>query len=122
VTVVNTNEDITPTSDFNISNTTYSEHGNYELDDRHWFDGSVIHYNYSCPDCHQGPDSKVRIREHFDNFKDMEINSNFYTETLFGGLSVWEDLFRFRPNGSIYAVSNLPDQQLLERRNRVASA
>lgn len=52
----------------------------------------------------------------------MGISSNFYTETLFGGLSVWEDLFRFRPNGSIYEINNLPDQKLLERCNRVASS
>lgn len=52
----------------------------------------------------------------------MHIFGNFYTETLFGGLSVWEDLFRFRPNGSVYEISMLPDQKQLERCVRTASS
>lgn len=35
---------------------------------------------------------------------------------------MWGDLFRFRPNGSVYQISNLPDQKQLETCNRVASA
>jgi hypothetical protein len=122
VTVVNTNEGIFPTEEFNATNATFEKHGDYEFSDRHWFEGNVLHYNYSCPECHQGEQSKVRIREHFDNFQDLHMGGNFYTETLFGGISVWEDLFRYRPNGSIYEVSVLPDQKQLERCNRVASS
>lgn len=81
-----------------------------------------MHYNYTCEDCHKGPDSKVRLREHIDNFVDLNVGGNYYTETPFGGISVWGDLFRFRPNGSVYEISNLPDQKQLESCNRVASA
>ena len=37
-----------------------------------------------------------------------------------GGISVWQDLFRYRPNGSIYQVNNLPDQDRMEYCLRVA--
>ena len=41
------------------------------------------------------------------------MNGNFYTETLFGGLSIWEDLFRYRTNGSVYEIAVIPDQKQL---------
>ena len=111
MTVVNINEEITPTDAFNYTNITFEQHGTYEFDDSKWFTGNVLNYNYTCDDCHQGPDSKVKIREHFDNFKDLHLNGNFYTESIYGGISIWEDLFRLKPNGSVYEVSMLPDQK-----------
>ncbi len=62
----------------------------------------------------------MKIREHFDNFADLQLNSYHYAETLMGGISVWQDLFRYRPNGSIYQVNNLPDQDRMEYCLRVA--
>jgi hypothetical protein len=41
---------------------------------------------------------------------------------LNGGISVWDDLFRFRPNGSVWQISTLPDQKRLEKCTRVAAA
>lgn len=55
----------------------------------------------------------MRIREHIDNLQDLHIGGNYYAETLRGGLSVWGDLFRFRPNGTVHEVVNLPDQKQL---------
>lgn len=124
VSVVNQKQIIVPTKVFNESNGNLSagNSGNYEWEDREWFTGNIIHYNYTCSECHNGPNSKVRLREHIDNFNDLHVGGNYYTETLFGGISVWEDLFRFRPNGSVWEISNLPDQKQLERCQRVAAA
>lgn len=124
VTVVNKVDFITPTKVFNqtMSSLKAENKGNYEWEDRQWFDGNVIHYNFSCDECHQGQNPKVRIREHIDNFNDFHIGANHYVETLTGGLSVLGDLFRFRPNGSIYGVSNLPDQRYLEKCIKIAAA
>lgn len=124
VSVVNQKQIIVPTKVFNESNgnLTAGYSGNYEWEDREWFTGNIIHYNYTCSECHQGPNSKVRLREHIDNFNDLHVGGNYYTETLRGGISVWEDLFRFRPNGSVWEISNLPDQKQLERCQRVAAA
>lgn len=124
VSVVNQKQIIVPTKIFNESNANLSagNSGNYEWADREWFTGNIIHYNYTCSDCHQGPNSKVLLREHIDNFNDLNVGGNYYTETLLGGISVWDDLFRFRPNGSVWGISNLPDQKQLERCQRVAAA
>ena len=64
----------------------------------------------------------MRVREHIDNFQDLHVGGNYYTETLNGGISVWDDLFRFRPNGSVWQISTLPDQKRLEKCTRVAAA
>jgi hypothetical protein len=115
VSVVNQKQFIVPTKVFNESNgnLTASNRGDYQWEDREWFTGNIIHYNYTCDDCHKGGDSKVIIREHIDNLHDLHIGGNYYTETMRGGIGVWDDLFRFRPNGSVYEVSNLPDQKQL---------
>ncbi len=52
----------------------------------------------------------------------LHISSYDYAETLEGGVSVYDDLFRFRMNGSIHDVINLPDQKFLERCIKVATA
>jgi hypothetical protein len=52
----------------------------------------------------------------------LPVEGNYYTESVFGGFSVSGDLFRYRPNGSIWSVENLPDQRYLERCLKVASA
>jgi hypothetical protein len=64
----------------------------------------------------------VRLREHIDNFEDLHVGGNYYTETLLGGIAVYDDLFRFRPNGSVWEISTLPDQKQLEKCSRVAAA
>ncbi len=50
VSVVNQKQIITPTAIFNESNgnLSASRTGNYEWEDREWFTGNIIHYNYSC--------------------------------------------------------------------------
>jgi len=52
----------------------------------------------------------------------LHIGGNHYTETFHGGLSVWNDIFRFRPNGTVYQVVELPDQKILEKCIKIASA
>ena len=124
VTVVNEQQLIHPTEYFEKVKKGLGAtlHGEYEWEDREWFEGSVVHYNYSCKECHQGPNSKVRLREHIDRMMEAPVGGNFYTESYWGGVSVWDDLFFYRPNGSIYHVVNLPDQKHNEKCERVASA
>ena len=45
--------------------------------------------------------------------RNLEITSYDYHETTKGGVSVYDDIFKFHTNGSVKAVINLPDQQLL---------
>lgn len=52
----------------------------------------------------------------------LHISSYDYAETLDGGVSVYDDLFRFRMNGTVRDVINLPDQKFLERCIKVATA
>lgn len=52
----------------------------------------------------------------------IPISSFDYAETLTGGISVYEDLFKFHINGSIHEVVLLPDQKAIERCTRVATA
>jgi hypothetical protein len=52
----------------------------------------------------------------------LNIYSNDFTETLQGGISVHEDLLRWRRNGSIYEFINLPDQKGFETCVRVTTA
>lgn len=52
----------------------------------------------------------------------LPISSYDYAETLQGGISVSNDLFRWRINGSIHDVINLPDQNYFERCQKVAAA
>lgn len=49
-----------PTKKFNstIKSLKLSSQGNYSWDDREWFKGHVLSYNYTCLEC----DDKVRIR------------------------------------------------------------
>lgn len=37
-------------------------HENYTWDDRKWFKGSILSYNFSCPECGEGPDAKVHLK------------------------------------------------------------
>jgi hypothetical protein len=64
VSVVNQKQIITPTKVFNESNAnlTANNVGNYQWEDREWFTGNIIHYNYTCDDCHKMGNTKVRIR------------------------------------------------------------
>lgn len=38
-----------------------------------------MNYNYTCDECNNAEDSKVKIREHIDNFNDLHIGGYFYT-------------------------------------------
>jgi hypothetical protein len=88
-------------------------HGNYTWNDRQWFKGSILSYNFTCPECGE---------KHVDPLRTLHITSYDYAETLQGGISVYDDLFRWRINGSIHDVINLPDQKYLERCQKIATA
>ena len=70
-------------------------------------------YNYSCKECNETEQQKVKLREHIDNINPLQVDGNDFIETMFGGIGVHEDLFLFRNNGSIREIINLPDQKLL---------
>jgi hypothetical protein len=64
----------------------------------------VINYNYSCEQCpkeNSTQPTNVKLREHIDNIKNLQTGGRDFTETMWGGLSVWNDLFSYRLNGSI---------------------
>ena len=64
----------------------------------------------------------MRLREHIDRMVDLHVGGNHYTESYQGGLSVWNDLFKFRINGSVSQIAGLPDQTILEKCVKVAAA
>jgi hypothetical protein len=99
VKVANYPEDFKPTSEFEkIRNSLKAEKGQYTFDTRKWFTGHILRYNYSCPDCHHG----VRLVSHINTTGLLRIGGSDYAETFFGGMALWEDIFRLRINGSIY--------------------
>lgn len=112
VKVANYPEDFKPTSEFEkIRNSLKAEKGQYTFDTRKWFTGHILRYNYSCPDCHHG----VRLVSHINTTGLLRIGGSDYAETFFGGMALWEDIFRLRINGSIYEILLLPDPKAGER-------
>ena len=51
----------------------------------------------------------------------IPINANDYIETEDGGLSISQDIFKFRFNGSIQEVFHLPDQNTQEYCQRITT-
>ena len=86
--------------------------GNYTWDDRKWFKGNILSYNYTCDQCKDG--DKVRIREHVDLIGQLPITGYDFAETLKGSVAVYKDLIKFHTNGSIHEVTLLPDQKYQE--------
>lgn len=105
-----------------INNLKLDTHGNYTWADRKWFIGHVLSYNFTCPECGEDEKAKVHVREHVDPLRTLHIAAYDFAETLNGGVAVYEDLIRFRLNGSFHDIINLPDQKFLERCIRVATA
>lgn len=56
-----------------------------------------------------------------DSITQLQTDGNDFIETLFGGLGVHEDLIKYRHNGSISEIINLPDQKMLETCLKVAA-
>ncbi len=83
----------------------------------------MINYNYTCKDCNStdGKPAKIKLRQHLDNFIQLQVDGNDFIETLNGGIAVHEDLYLFRHNGSIKEIINLPDQKFLETCLKVAA-
>ena len=81
--------------------------GNYTWDDRKWFTGHVLSYNYTCDQC----GDKVKVREHVDQTATLHATAFDYAETIDGGVAVYEDLIKFYINGSIHEIVLLPDQK-----------
>lgn len=52
----------------------------------------------------------------------VHISGYDFAETTFGSVTVYDDLFRIGLNGTVRDVINLPDQKLLERCLKVATA
>ena len=52
----------------------------------------------------------------------LHTTSYDYAETLTGGVSVYDDIFRWRTNGSLHDIVNLPDQKFLERCLKITTA
>lgn len=86
-------------------------------DTRLWFKGNILRYNYSCVDCHQ----KIELVSHIHNSAVLNLGGSDYTETFLGGMSLWEDLFRLRMNGSVSEILLLPDPKEGERCHKVTS-
>jgi len=118
VKVANYPEDFKPTPEFDkIRSGLKAEKGQYTFDTRKWFTGHILRYNYSCPNCYNG----VRLVSHINTTGLLRIGGSDYTETFFGGMSLWEDLFRLRLNGSISEILLLPDPKEGERCFKVTS-
>jgi hypothetical protein len=105
-----------------MSNVKIHKSGHYAWNDRKWFIGHIVAYNFSCMECGENDSSIVHVKEHIDFLGAINFVSYDYCETLQGGISVYNDLFRWRINGSIHDVINLPDQKFLERCSRIATA
>ena len=85
--------------------------------------GHITHYNFSCDECGQNKtEQKVKGREHVDFMRKLHVSAYDYHETMKGGVSVYEDIFKFYSNGSIHEIIHLPDQQLLEKCQRITSS
>lgn len=117
VSIVNFPSGFNPTTEFNDTLPTLKtvKEGNYSWQDRKWFTGHVLSYNYSCEECNdtERGEQKIKLREHVDSITPLQINGNDFIETMFGGIAVHEDLVLFRHNGSVREIINMPDQKLL---------
>lgn len=123
VSSVNYPSGFQPTEELNktLNSLKLDSSGNFTWDDRKWFDGHILSYNYTCNECGENETSKVHLKEHVDPMQNIHFTAYDYAETLSGGVAINDDLFRFHINGTVRDVINLPDQKLLERCNRVAS-
>ena len=79
--------------------------GQNGFDTRKWFKGHILRYNYSCTDCH----TSIRLISHIHYIGRINIGGRDYVETFFGGLVLWDDLFRLNYNGTVRQVFLLPD-------------
>lgn len=114
VTVNTTNypTGFSPTPEFEkIRKGLKSGEGQLTWDTKNWFVGHILRYEYICTDCHD----KIRLTSHIHNTGMLRIGGADYSETFFGGLALWEDLFRLNINGSIREVLLLPDAKRGER-------
>jgi len=53
VTIVNYADEFKPTTEFNndLKSLKFQNQGNYQWQDRKWWNGNVVNYNYSCEQC-----------------------------------------------------------------------
>ena len=125
VSIVNIPSGFQPTKYFNdtVGNLKVSKEDNYTWQNRKWFEGHVLNYNYTCKECStkDGKTHKVKLREHLDSIQQLQTDGNDFIETLDGGIGVDKDLIIYRHNGSIKEIINLPDQKLLETCIKVAA-
>lgn len=109
--------DLTKELNKTLKNLQLDTSGNYTWNDKSWFTGHVLGYNYTCDQC----GDKVKVREHVDQTGVLHVTGFDYAETLTGGVAINEDLIKFHINGSIHEVVLLPDQKFQERCQKVAS-
>lgn len=61
--------------------------GTYSWNDRKWFEGNVLGYNYSCEQCSGTSDSKVSFRSHNGEKKLFGFNKTAdFCETSLGSI------------------------------------
>ena len=62
--------------------------GNYTWDDRKWFEGNILDYNYTCEQCDGNSDAKVSFRSHNEQPKLFSFNSSVFFETSLGSIFI----------------------------------
>ena len=86
---------------------------NVTLNDTHWFRGNILHYNYSCKDCHQSG-ARIHLQNHVTEIGDIVASKAIYDmESTHDGIFAqqYDAVFKtFKKNDSIELTWRIPTE------------